>query len=56
MIIGTPQTSCLFRLHWNWGWGEPQLGDRPPPPPMGDRPDIRGGGVTRGAGGTQGWG
>ena len=40
-----------FGLHWNWGWGGPSLGD-PPPPKWGDRPDLRGGGVTRGAGGS----
>ena len=31
--------------------GGPSLGDRPPPPPWGDQPDIRGG-ISRGAGGT----
>ena len=42
-VLKVPK-KVFFRSHWNWGWGGPSLGDRPPPPPHGgDRPDIRGG-------------
>ena len=34
------QKACFFRLHWNWSWGGPSLGD-PPSPHGGDQPDNR---------------